>query len=479
MLKTGSAYLEGLRDGRAVFIGSDRVDDVTTHPAFRNVARSIASIYDLKRDTLDGGAMSYEEDGDRHSIYFLKASSREQLQQRSDAHARIAAATCGLLGRSPDYVASFVTGMAIRADIFGERSGNIRSYYQFIRDNDLYLAHAVVSPRSGRDPEYFLQQNRPVPTCRVIRETDEGVIVRGMKMLATGAAVADEILIGNILPLSPEAKAESVTFAIPCHAPGLSLWSRKTVADTARSEFDAPLAWRFDEPDCIVILDDVLVPWSRVFVHNDTQLSRALYIQTPCHSYGNHQSGIRFLSKLRLIVGLASKVAQSSGADSVPQVRETLGRLSSYEALLEGVMAGQIHSAEPWGDGYLAFNRRMMYAQMNWCADNYAGVIDCLRELCGGSALQMPADSSVINDVDLGGIFETYWHTPQMGAADRMQLFKLAWDIVGSEFGGRHLQYERFYGGPAFIVRNHSYREADWASFHAVVESLMTSKPLP
>src|SRR2546430_16133048 len=49
MLKTGAEHLESLRDGRVVYIGSERVDDVTTHPGLRNAARSMAAIYDLKR----------------------------------------------------------------------------------------------------------------------------------------------------------------------------------------------------------------------------------------------------------------------------------------------------------------------------------------------------------------------------------------------------------------------------------------------
>ncbi len=50
MLKSGKDYLDGLRDGRVVYIGRERVDDVTTHPAFREAARAFADFYDLKRD---------------------------------------------------------------------------------------------------------------------------------------------------------------------------------------------------------------------------------------------------------------------------------------------------------------------------------------------------------------------------------------------------------------------------------------------
>src|SRR5688500_9057428 len=110
MLKTGSEHLESLRDGRVVYIGSERVDDVTTHPAFRNGARSMAAIYDMKRaDT----RYSFEEGGARYSSYFLKAKSKDDLLKRTELHRAIAAMSYGLLGRSPDHVASFVTGMAM------------------------------------------------------------------------------------------------------------------------------------------------------------------------------------------------------------------------------------------------------------------------------------------------------------------------------------------------------------------------------
>ncbi len=78
----------------------------------------------------------------------------------------------------------------------------------------------------------------------------------------------------------------------------------------------------------MVVCDNVEVPWERVFVHNDVGLSRAIYFETPAHCFGNHQSNVRFHAKLRLLVGLASKLTQASGADGIPSVMETLGRLA-------------------------------------------------------------------------------------------------------------------------------------------------------
>src|SRR5262249_41572299 len=71
MLRTGKEHLESLRDGRIVYIGGEKVDDVTRHPAFRGAAATVAALYDMKVDPANRDVMTYEEDGGRHAIYFL------------------------------------------------------------------------------------------------------------------------------------------------------------------------------------------------------------------------------------------------------------------------------------------------------------------------------------------------------------------------------------------------------------------------
>src|SRR5262245_6743463 len=109
MLRSGKEHLESLRDGRVVYVGGERIDDVTRHPAFRMAAQTVAAIYDMKADAANREVMSYEEDGGRHSIYFLRAKSRDDLQRRMICHRRISDLTYGMFGRSPDHVASFIT----------------------------------------------------------------------------------------------------------------------------------------------------------------------------------------------------------------------------------------------------------------------------------------------------------------------------------------------------------------------------------
>lgn len=479
MLKTGREHLESIRDGRVVYIGSERVNDVTTHPAFRNAARTVASMYDMKCAPGNREAMSFEEDGERYSLWYLRAKSRADLERRTALHRAVAAMSHGLWGRSPDHVSSFVTGMSTNAPVFGKYADNLLAYYEHMRRHDHYATYAVVPPQAARNPEFYVKQNLPIPTLRVVREDDDGVVISGMKMLATGAVFANEIWIGNLIPLAPDQLAEAITCAVPVNAKGLTLWSRKPFERDATVEFENPFAHRFDETDSMVVCENVKVPWERVFVHMDAVLARDIYIKTPAHCYGNHQSNVRFHEKMKLLVGLASRITQASGADQIPAVRETLGRLAALEATLGGMIAGQIQDAESWPEGYTTYNRRYMYAALNWCTEGHSAIIDTVRELCGGGVFQMPADISVMHDPALRKSFETYWQTPQMGAVARMKLFKLAWDLIGSEFAGRHLQYEKFYAGASFIIRNHNHREAPWDGYHGLVEEALGAYDVP
>ncbi|HYT46961.1 MAG TPA: 4-hydroxyphenylacetate 3-hydroxylase N-terminal domain-containing protein, partial [Burkholderiales bacterium] len=210
MLKTGAEHLKQLRDGRVVYIGSERVDDVTTHPGFRNAARSIAAIYDMKAADRE---FSFADKGERYSAYFLRAKTKDDLLKRTNLHSAIAAMSYGLLGRSPDHVSSFVTGMAMHPSVFGKFSENLVRYYEHMRREDVYGVYAVLPPQAARNPDFYQKQNLPVPSLRVVREDDDGVVISGMKMLATGAVFANEIWIGNLLPLAPTQLAESVTCA--------------------------------------------------------------------------------------------------------------------------------------------------------------------------------------------------------------------------------------------------------------------------
>ncbi len=479
MLMSGDDYLASIRDGRRVFIGRERVDDVTTHPAFRNAARSFAMIYDRKRAAENRDVMTFEEDGETFSTYYLLPRTRDDLWRRFETHRRIASWSHGLIGRSPDNFPSYVTGLVMDPAMFDRiRPGfgdNIRNYYRHMRQNDIFASHTVTNPQGWRQANPAEETPRVAPTLRVVDENDRGVVINGLKMLGTASVFCHETWCGNLHPLAPGQEKQAITCAVPLNAPGVSIWSRKPFERYAVSEFDNPLATRFDETDSAVLFENVQVPWERVFCHDNVEMTRAIYVRTPGHAMANHQANVRFLEKLNLILGVAGKVAEMNNVSQVPMVQFTLGRLAAMLATLEGLIMGQINCGEAQAAGFHTVNRRYVYAALHWCTTNHSEICDTVRELMGAGVFQMPADATVLADPQLRRSFETYWSAPGQSAKARMKLVKLAWDLLGSDFAGRHMQYEKFYAGPGFVMNSYSHLTAPWAEWTGQVDKLMSS----
>src|SRR5262249_9456265 len=156
-----------------------------------------------------------------------------------------------------------------------------------------------------------------------------------------------------------------------------------------------------------------------------------------------------------------------------------LGKVAGMQAEVEAMIMGQIHNAEEQIPGFLTPNRRYVYGALHWCTNNHAAICDMVRELIGAGVFQMPADGSGLADAKLRATFETYWSVPGQTAADRMKLLNLAWDLRGPDFAGRHMQYEKFYAGPAFAMNSYSYHDAPWAEWAGAVDELMAETSAP
>ena len=483
MLKTGQDYLESLADGRKIYIGEELVEDPAAHPAFRDIAHTYATLYDLKSAPENRGLMSYEEDGERYSTYFLKPRTQADLEKRTAAHRFITEWSYGLLGRSPDATASNVTGMAMKPDVLAEGHGgfpdHLHALWQELRSDDSFLTYAIVPPPAARNPEFYQAKGIASPTLRVVAEDDAGVTISGMKYLATGAAIANQVIVGNILPLAPDQGPESITCIIPFNLPGMTLWSRKPIAAEVRHEFEAPLSRRYDESDCMLVFENVHIAWERVIVHNNAPLSRDIFIRSASHVLSNHQSNCRFHTKMRFVLGMANMITKASGANDVPAVRETLGRLAAMEAAFGALIDAQIYAHERINEDYVLYARRYMYAGLAWAAENHSMLLETVREFLGGGMFQFPASIDLIGNPELKRMFDTYWANVNDSSVERMKLYALAWDLVGSPHASRLHSYEKFFVGPLFSIRNYSYINAPWDEFDAIVTGLMDQYDVP
>lgn len=481
MILSGRDYLESIQDGRTLYVGGERIADATTHPAFLGAARTFAAIYDLKASPELRNEMTFEEDGERFSMHYLQPRSQEDLRRRTRAHRRIADFTFGIMGRTPDTVASSITGLTLGRHVLEAPGGfpeNLDTIYRHMRRNDIFCAYAIVPPPGARNKDYYGNEVRQ-QALRVTAEDDRGVTLNGMKMLATSAPYAHEVLIGNVMPLDPSRKKEAITCVIPLNLPGLSLWARAPFNRGGEAEADQPLTARFDDADCMLVFQDVRVPWEKVIVHDDADLSRNIYHQSPAHVIANHQCMVRFASKMRTLLGMASLITQATGTRDIPAVRDVLGRLAAAEAGFSAMVAGQLENWEPYGDTGAMYGRRELYGAVHWAMDNHSSVVDTVRELMGGAHFQFPADSSVLENEELAPVFHDLFASGPLSAVERMRIFKFAWDLIGSDLASRAASYEKFFVGPAFAVRNYNFIYAPWDQLTATIEAAMAALPEP
>jgi 4-hydroxyphenylacetate 3-monooxygenase len=258
----------------------------------------------------------------------------------------------------------------------------------------------------------------------------------------------------------------------------MRLLSRRSYEGAAASAFDYPLSTRFDENDALLYFDEVKIPWERVFVYRDTSCQLAQWHDTPAHSYQNYQSEIRLLVKLRFLVGLARKITETIGTVNFPSVRETLGELASYVGVIEAFVLAMESKGYRYGPYYLP-DRELLYASQVQAQMIYPKVIHILRELSGGGILMLPSTSADFENAEIAGFIHKTQYSPVMSSTERVQLFKLAWDAVGSEFASRHLQYEMFYSGARLVTTGMSYRNFDWQRATGTVEEFLARCSMP
>jgi 4-hydroxyphenylacetate 3-monooxygenase len=477
-MRKGDDYLASLKDDREIYIDGERVRDAASHPAFAPVAHTIAELYDLAADPLNDMTYTAPETGREANRVFCIPRSREELAARRGAIEIWARHTHGWVGRGPDHVGAFMAGFASSPQAFAKEphdfGANVTAHYRRLLNESLYLSYAIIPPQFSRATTAHGWDGDAIQVG-VAGERPEGIVVRGAQMLATGAAVSNEILISCIKPLTPEDQDFAVSFLLPMATKGLKLYCRRPYATAATSAYDYPLSSRYDETDALVVFDDVLVPWDRVFVDRDVAGLRRQFFDSGAHIMGNSQAQIRFAAKLVFILGLARKIAAINEIDRIPGVQERLGELASLASLVESaVMAAEYQSA-PDENGMWRPAARPLYGAMGLQAELYPRVLAIVREFAGGGVLQLPASvKDMANPVTRRDI-DHYVQSPGANAEERVKLFRLVWDATGSEFAGRHHQYEMFYAGAPFVAKGHAYRNYGYERPVADVEGFLAS----
>ena len=499
--RNGEQYMERLRDRPpALYLRGERVEDATAHPGLSGGVRTVARLYDLQHPESHphpnpppegegkyGAQMTYASpsSGELVGLSFIRPESAGDLELRRGMMRRWAQVSCGMMGRTPDFLNVSLMAMAAAGDYFGEDrpefGENIRRYYEWVREEDLVLTHTLVNLQRSRGDGGLDSRFRgndggggsdgggpdanPLPggegtmaaalndnteiALSVVKETDAGIVVHGARLLAT-LPIADEIAVyparSHRLPSGAPGRT-SFAFALPCDAPGLRFLCRESF-DLGRSRFDHPLGSRFEEMDALAFFDNVLVPWERVFLLGDAERCNNMSRETHQYLHSGHQVVTKNVVKLEFVLGLANLMQDTLGSGQQPQMlqmtAEIIEALETQKALLRASEAEA--GFDQWGV-FCPAEMPLMIARHLFIR-MYPRMGEILQLMGSSSLMALPTEADLSGP--LAGELAGYLDTDTATAEERVRLFRLAWDACCSAFAQRQILYERFFQGDAY-----------------------------
>jgi 4-hydroxyphenylacetate 3-monooxygenase len=217
----------------------------------------------------------------------------------------------------------------------------------------------------------------------------------------------------------------------------------------------------------------VFVPWEHVFVYRNIEVCRDQWWKTPAHLYGNHQAQVRYAAKLRFMIGLAKRLNEMTGNDANPAVQVQMGEFAALVSIVEGMLAAQETLAVTDAAGVLWPSRTTLYSVMALQSELNARMVEIIRELTGSAMITVPSSLRDFDNPESAADLERYMRSASSDARRRSALMKLAWDFIGTEFGSRHQQYEKFYGGASFLVKQNVYRSFDFKHATEMVDAAL------
>jgi 4-hydroxyphenylacetate 3-monooxygenase len=465
MIRTGKDYLKSIRERQPVtYYEGEIVNDVTSHHAFRTPVKTVAEYYDLHWREDHKALRVYNRDvGEESSISFMRPRTKEDLAVMRDGLLKIYEFYRGFFGRSPDYMNMWTMVFFAHAeDYFGKHFGskfmeNSVEIYREAVKNDLFYTHAIVAPMYDRSKPPS-QWDDPYIQIGVVEERPEGVVVRGSALISTAAPYSE------MLWYLPNMRRDTdpryaIYFSIPTNTKGVRFLARRGFQPREGGEFEYPISSRFEEADAVLVLDNVLVPWDRIIFYKKPELIEDLMWHTvSLRGWFNWHFVIQHYSRLKFLAGLAMAVAEAAGTSSFINVQEKIGEILIYVALNEAVLHASVERAQELPnivrpDPYLSISG----SHFNMRAVPRANEI--LRSITGGASIPIPAGAKDFTNPEERVYIERYMAMKGLDALERVKLFNLLWDVVGSEVGMRYEQYDRFSRGDPTIRWAQTYTE--------------------
>jgi aromatic ring hydroxylase len=432
-MRTGAEYREALRDGRRVWVlGEGRIDDVTTHPANRPMVDQYVAWYDRHFDPgWQDVVLTPSETADaRAPVGYIVPRSADDLTRMGRCFSATSFLSAGNITHTPAYGHLIALGVL-------HAVGECQASAQQIVNAE---AHRAVIARTGRFLTFAAgaatigYRMRPEPAdrtaLRLVRETDAGLVIRGKIGMHTSPAYAEDVYIGGLNGI--DFAGHRATFVVAVNAPGVTVVCRRRSARET-NPFSAPLSSRFDELDGQMWLDDVLIPWERVFLTENSPEPVARWLfwhQLYC-----------WLAKAEFTLGLAFACTHAMGLVSHDQTVEYLVDLINDVQTVRSCLTATERDPVFTPEGFCAPNHMHLSVGSIAMLKARPRMGEILRALPGSSLVVSPSDEDLA-DPELAAGLEASFAGGGYTALQRSALLQMAWDHVGSALDHRESVYE-------------------------------------
>jgi len=406
MIKTAKEYLDSIKKLRPkVYINGERVKDITKHPVTKSIVNAMAKIYDMANDP------KYESIMTAHSQFINEKINRSLhiFQSVEDLEKRVEMAllTSQVLGtcnyRCPGCDA-LNTLMSVTYEMDQKLGTNYRekviNYLKWLQKNDIAVSGSLTDPKGDRskrpkeqDPDMYL---------RVVERRSDGIIVRGARVHQSGCIAAHEHIIIPGITFREGEEEYAVAFAVPNGTKGITYICQFT-------PYDAERMYMEDEQylgnpiygvreTCMIIFDDVFIPWERVFMCGEVEFTFHMWSRF-ARIHRMSCGGACKVGFGDLMIGAAKAIVDYLGISNAPHVREKLIEMVKLNETLHAcsLAAALKGTEEPKGSGIYLPDRLFSNISKLNCAEGFWKLMALLGDLVGGLAVTMPSEKELRN----------------------------------------------------------------------------------
>jgi len=428
-MRTGAEYRQALRDGRRVWVmGEGLIEDVTTHPATRAMVDEYVAWYDLLADPAWQDIALRPHDSTPWA--YVAPRSADDLTGMGRFFSATTFLSAGNITHTPCYGHLIALGLLCslqEINVAPEQIAEAARYREMIANTGRFLTFCGGAPNIGTR---MREDPRERVALKIVKETDAGIVIRGKIGMHTSPAYAEDVYVGSLSGL--EIGEHRATFIVPVNAPGVTTVCRKIAVRDA-NPFVAPLSSRYDELDGQMWLDDVSIPWERVFLLGLSPEPVVRWLIWH-HLYG-------WLSKAEFTLGLALALSHAMGLVQNEPTIEYLVDLAIEVQTVRSCLAATERDPQFTEEGYCVPNHSHLSVGGLSILKARQRMAEILRILPGSSLVVAPSDRDLAAPEIAAGLEESFGGGGYT-ALQRSALLQMAWDHVSSALDGRESAFE-------------------------------------